>query len=66
MKNKERRALAQKMAKAEWIIQTSDDKKAIAKAENEIIELSSHIDGIEDIDAIDEMIQEILASKKKT
>ena len=37
MKKKEIKNLAQKIAKCERIIQTSDDKKAIAQAEDEIM-----------------------------
>jgi hypothetical protein len=37
MKKKELKALASKIAKNEYIIQTSSDKKAIHKAQDEII-----------------------------
>ena len=60
MKNKERKRIAEKIAKAEYIIQHSDDKKAITRAESEILELSSHVQSMEDITAIDEMVLEIL------
>ena len=61
MKKKELKNLAQKIAKAELIIQSSDsttlDKQ---KAEQEIMRLSSHVDKLEDMIIIDEMVQEIL------
>lgn len=60
MKKKELKNLAQKIAKAEMIIQTSDDPKAISKAELEIMDLSGRVDTIEDMVIIDEMVQEIL------
>lgn len=60
MKKKELKNLAQKIAKAEMIIQTSDNAKAIAKAERDIMELSGHVDTIEDMVIIDEMVQDIL------
>jgi hypothetical protein len=60
MKKKELKNLAQKIAQCEIIIQTSDDKKAILKAQDMIMELSGHVESFEDISAIDEMVQEIL------
>ena len=61
MKKKELKNLAQKIAKAELIIHSSDsttlDKQ---KAEQEIMRLSSHVDKLEDMIIIDEMVQEIL------
>ena len=60
MKRKELKALAAKIAKCEIIIQTSDDPKAIRKAQDEIVELSGHVDSLEDITAIDEIVAELL------
>ena len=40
MKKKELKNLAAKIAKCERIIQTSDDKKAVRQAEEEIMRLS--------------------------
>lgn len=61
MKKKELKNLAQKIAKAELIIQSSDSSMAErAKAEQEIMRLSSHVDKLEDMIVIDEMVQEIL------
>ena len=60
MKRKELKNLAQKIAKAELIIQTSDNKELIRKAEEEIMELSGHVKTIEDMVIIDEMVQDIL------
>lgn len=60
MKKKELKNLAQKIAKAERIVQTSDDPKAVKKAEQEIMELSGHVTSIEDMVIIDEMVQDLL------
>ena len=60
MKKKEQKALAQKIAKYELIIQTSDDKKRIHDAQDKVIELSGRVETLDDIAAIDEMVQEIL------
>ena len=60
MKKKEIKNLAQKIAKCERIIQTSDDKKAIAQAEDEIMRVSSSVRSLEDMMAIDELVLELL------
>lgn len=60
MKKKEQKALAQKIAKYELIIQTSDDKKRVREAQDKVIELSGKVETLDDIAAIDEMVQEIL------
>ena len=60
MKKKEQKALAQKIAKYELIVQTSDDNKKVRDAQDKIIELSGKVESLDDIAAIDEMVQEIL------
>ena len=60
MKKKEQKALAQKIAKYELIVQTSDDKKRVRDAQDKIMELSGKAETLDDIAAIDEMVQEIL------
>ena len=60
MKTKELKNLAKKIANAELIVQTSDDPQDIYKAQNQIMELSSHVHSLDDITTIDEMVQEIL------
>ena len=60
MRTKELRNLAKKIAEAEYIIQTSEDQKEIAQAEQKIMELSGRVKNLEDITIIDEMVQEIL------
>ena len=60
MKKKELKALAQKIAKYELIVQTSQDKKQVRDAQDKIIELSGKVESLDDIAAIDEMVQEIL------
>ena len=60
MKQKEIKNLAQKIAKYERIIQTSDDKKQVRQAEEEIMKLSSSVSSLEDMVAIDELVMELL------
>ena len=60
MKKKELKNLAAKIAKCEKIIQTSEDKKAVKRAEDEIMKLSSCVDSLEDMTAIDELVMELL------
>ena len=60
MKAKELKNLAKKIAKLELIIQNSDDKKAIREAEDQIMKLSGCVDRIEDMVAIDELVQEYI------
>lgn len=63
MKRKEIKNLAQKIAKYERIIQTSNDKKVIAQAEEEIMKVSSSVHSLEDMMAIDELVLELLNEK---
>lgn len=64
MKKKELKNLATKIAKCERIIQTSDNKKVIHQAEEEIMRLSSSVDKLEDMVAIDELVMELLLLEK--
>lgn len=59
MKRKELEKLAQKIAKAESIIQSSSDTKEISKAQQEIMELTGHVT-FADLDSLDEMVQKYL------
>ena len=63
MKKKELKNLAKKIADAEYIVQTSDDKKKVATAQQEIFELSGHVESLDDMTVIDELVQEILSQK---
>lgn len=60
MKKKELRNLAEKIAKLEKIIQSSDNQEEISKAENDIIKVSSSVKSLEDMMAIDEIVMELL------
>ncbi len=60
MKKKELKNLATKIAKYERIVQTSDDKKAVRQAEEEIMKLSSSVESMEDMIAVDELVMELL------
>ena len=61
MKQKERKQLAEKIAKCEYVIQFSKDEVAIEAAKMKIMQLSSSVHDFEDLNLIDEMVQEILA-----
>ena len=63
MKKKELKTLAKRIADAEFIIQTSADKKEINKAKNSIMELSNHDIDLEDMIILDELVQDILSQK---
>ena len=60
MKQKEIKNLAQKIAKYEFIVQTSDDKKMVRQAQEKIMELTSSVTSLDDMVAIDELVMEIL------
>lgn len=62
MKRKELKNLAKKIAQAEHIVQTSDNQDEVQRAQMEIMTLSSHVDSLDDITIIDEMVQELLAT----
>ena len=61
MKKKELKQLASKIAKCEYIIQTSSDKSAIRRAQDDILTLSGQVDRLEDMVIIDEYVQDTLA-----
>lgn len=61
MKRKELKNLAEKIAKQEYIIQTSNDNVAVQAAQEEIMRLSSRVHDFQDIDLIDEMVQDLLS-----
>jgi short-subunit dehydrogenase involved in D-alanine esterification of teichoic acids len=61
MKRKEKKQLAEKIAKYERIIQSTNDKDKIKEAESKIMELSTHVCDLEDMVEIDEMVQDLLA-----
>ena len=63
MKKKELKSLARRIADAEYVIQTSSDKKEINKAKNTIMELANHAIDLEDMVILDEMVQDILSQK---
>lgn len=61
MKRKEKKQLAEKIAKYERIIRSTDDRDKIKEAESKIMELSTHVCDLEDMVEIDEMVQDLLA-----
>ena len=60
MKQKELKNLAKKIAKYEKIIQETQDSAERRNAENEIMKISSSVRSVEDMLALDELIQDIL------
>lgn len=60
MKRKELKNLANKIAKLEQIIQRNEDPKQVQQVKDEIMKLSGHVDSLEDIMLMDELIQDIL------
>ena len=60
MKQKEIKNLAQKIAKYEKIVQTSDDKKAVRQAQEKIMELTSSVTSLDDMVAIDDLVMDLL------
>ena len=60
MKKKELKELAKKLAKCEYIVQTSTDKREIMIAQDEILNLSSRVDSFEDFAILDDMVLEHL------
>jgi short-subunit dehydrogenase involved in D-alanine esterification of teichoic acids len=63
MKKKELKSLAKRIADAEYIIQTSSDKKEVNKAKNTIMELANHAIDLDDMVILDELVQDILTQK---
>lgn len=63
MKKKELKNLAMKIANAEYIIQTSSDKKEINDAKKVIIEVSNYNLGLDDLMTLEELIETILSQK---
>ena len=60
MKMKELKNFAKKIAQFEKIIQESEDKDAVRKAEKEIMKLSGQVKSLEDMIIIDELVQKII------
>lgn len=61
MKQKEIKNLAKKIAQQEMILQNSKDSYEKARAEKEIMKLSACVKSIDDMVALDDAIQDILA-----
>ena len=56
MKKKELKSLAKRIADAEFVIQTSNDKQEINNAKKTIMEMPNHDSDLEDMIVLDEMI----------
>lgn len=63
MNKKELKRLAETIAEAEFVIQTSSDQKEKSLAINQIIALSNKISSLEEVDALDSLVQEKLKKK---
>lgn len=62
MKRKELMNFAKQIAQAERTIRDSDDPKEIKQAQDEIMQICSHIHNFEDMALVDEMVQTLLSS----
>ena len=60
MKQKELKNIAIKIAKNEFIIQTSKDKEEVEKAQDEILKLSHRVSRQEDMMMFDDLIQDLM------
>lgn len=61
MKKKELIKIAKQIAKAEQIISNPDSNKTdVYKAKNLIYELTGHLESMEEMSEVDEMVQEFL------
>lgn len=60
MKQKELKNIAIKIAKNEFIIQTSKDKEEVEKAQDEILKLSHRVSSLEDMMMLDDLIQDLM------
>ena len=63
MKHKELKKLAVRLADLEETIQNSDDPQAINQAQNEILSIGGRVANLEDMMALDIMVQEILEKR---
>lgn len=57
MKTKELKKLAKEIVALEQVIEADEDKTAVNKAKNRILEISGNLD-VEDMLRIDELVQE--------
>ena len=65
MKRKERKQLAEKIARAQRKYDATSDMKEKQRLEAEIMELCSKVDNMEDMIAIDEMVMNLLLENSK-
>lgn len=65
MKRKERKQLAEKIARAQRKYDNASDMKEKQRYEAEIMELCSKVDNMEDMIAIDEMVMNLLLENSK-
>lgn len=63
MRKKEIKNLAKRIAACELILRDSEDTQEIAKAQNEIMKITSQITSINDLLAIDAIVVELLEKK---
>lgn len=63
MKKKELKELAKKIAKYETVIQESSDEDEKENAKNAILRLADSIESLEDMSALDELIQNQMYKK---
>ena len=63
MRRKELKALAEKIARYEHMVQTAPNETVQKQAELEIMKLCGSVDSMEDMLAIDELVMKILEKK---
>ena len=65
MKRKERKQLAEKIARVQIKYDNTTDQKEKQRLEVELMDLCSKVDDMEDMIAIDEMVMNLLLEKSK-
>lgn len=64
MNKKELKKLAMRIAKLELIVQNTADHEEKNKAQNEIMNLTGHVDDVDELFCLDELIQDYLKQQE--
>ena len=65
MKKKELKNLAKTIADCEYLLQHTDNEEKKMQARNTIMQISSKIHDLQDLDTLDEMVQEFMMKLDK-
>ena len=65
MKKKELKNLAKTIADCEYLLQYTDNEEKKMQARNTIMQISSKIHDLQDLDILDEMVQEFMMKLDK-